>query len=201
MSHLLIHGICCNGYCWAQGVLVLQDERRRSRLERLRERFSCDYQVRDVDKDERFVTSTRPEHMHDRTFFLGEIFWVGRLGWHGCGGFGANGSRDHHPGAVCRKQVRGCKPVDMVPGSTKLREQLENGAEAHIFSPAGKIKWDGEDRGGPETQFFVLDYVRPVPRLYIGRKLGRLQHKDQMRLQNALAATAAETVQPGEPEE
>lgn len=156
------------------------------RLKKLRKRFASMLHEKDLDKDFAEITADDNAHIADRTFFAGEIFWVEREGWQGCGGFHTNASRDHHPGLVVRKQGQPHQPVAMVPGSTKQYRYLKNGRPAACFHPEKNIAWKISNRDHPSEQYYVLDYRRPVARSHIGFPLGRLQHSDTIRLQRAV---------------
>ncbi len=159
-------------------------ERNEKRLAHLRQRFPTATKTNQADKDHSSVTSADKTHISDRTFYLGEIFWVKRKGWHACGGFETNTSRLHHPGLVVLKQANPVNSVRMVPGTTKLRQWGRK--EPHIFSNAEDIKWKSSPEKVPDMQFFILDYWRPVCRRYIGAMLARLAHVDQCRLQDEM---------------
>ncbi len=164
----------------------MKNSRVRERLEKLRERFPLVKSEQDGDKDFQHLTGTDLALLPQRSFFLGEMFWVLRAGWSGCGGFETNLSRDTHPGLVVKKQYDAFKPVDMVPGSKKEDNRPMNGNPAYLFSPRSELKWTNEKIEHPERQYFVLNYWRPVSRVHLSFYLGRLDYPDQMALQECM---------------
>ncbi len=157
-----------------------------NRLKKLRKRFGADINEDSLDKDFTGITSDDLGCIGVRTFFTGEIFWVGREGWQGCGGFYTNTTRDHHPGLVLRKQMMQYQPVEMVPGSKRQYPYLADKQPATLFQPETDITWKIPGRDRPDEQFFVLEYRRPVARTHISFSLGRLQHADTVRLQTVM---------------
>lgn len=165
--------------------MIHSPNRVQARLAHLRRVFPTAPDVCHVDKD--FDSVTAPEMVAERTFFLGEIFWVEREGWRGCGGFHTNPTRLHHPGLVVKKQSAPHRPVDMVPGTTMPKARLEDGRETHLFCPSEAPKWTVPEADHPELQVYVLDYWRPVPRRHVAGFLARLLYLDRQKLQEDMA--------------
>ncbi len=162
-----------------------QSEIIKYRLNELRARVSHGNRNARFDKDLENITSDRADDIPLRTFFAGEIFWVERLGWPGCGGFYTNLKKKHHPGLVTCKNTAPYSPIEMIPGSTSETAKYWNQEHQNYFEPQDSIKPTTE-REQPEQQFFVLDYQRPVARTHIEAHLGTLCFKDIQRLQQSL---------------
>ena len=159
-----------------------------NRLDELRQRVRHGTRNAKFNKDLEHITSDLKSDIQIRTFFVGEIFWVEREGWKGCGGFYSNTAKEHHPGLVTRKTHSPYSPVDMVPGSSSEEARYWNQQQCIYFDPQEAIKLTYE-RDTPETQYYVLDYHRPVARDYMSGHLGNLRFGDIQRLQQALRKT------------
>jgi len=146
-------------------------------LRKLREEFPIKVGLRQVDHDYGHITSTRREHLPQRKFFLGEIFWAGR---HSLGEFGDSRPRPvggpYLAGLVTRSQGRPFEPVELAPSANRAPTNLDE----LCFQP---LEWPAELKAGI---FFVLPYRRPVAREDLGGHLATLSPKDKQRLSKEL---------------
>ena len=151
-------------------------ERIAARLRRLRDRFGAGVHARHVDHDQDHLTSTRRDHVGDRTFFLGEIWWVERpaMGDYRPHRAGSN----HLPGLVTRRQESAgvaveCAPAGRGGGGPSMQGAFEPRQPAPGLYAA--------------TVFHVL-YRRPVARTAFGAPIGKLSGADVQRLAAAVQA-------------
>ena len=114
--------------------------------------------------------------------FTGEIYWVGRHGWHNAGGFSSNTHKQGHPGLVCKNSRKHGKPVYLVPGSTST-----NFYNTRKFTPKYPFLIDDHSHL-KEGGHFVLDYKQPVAKRLIGNRQGKLSSKDRQRFEKEIKA-------------
>ncbi len=144
------------------------------RLRRLREDFGPGAHDWNVDDDHDHLTSTRPEHVSLRTFFLGEIWWAGRY---------ALGDRrphpegsSHRPALVTRRQAQPYAPVEMAPSARHAPQDIDE----LCFRPGDPPE------GLREETWFLLPYRRPVSRDCLGGPMGTINGKEKQALAELL---------------
>ncbi len=146
------------------------------RLRRLRLRFGEKVRERNVDHDHERLTGTRFEHIPERTFFLGEVWWVDRFALGDCRPHREGSS--HRPAMVTRRQESPHEPVEMAP-SARRPLAGQSGLCFQAQQPPERL----------EEGVFLLHYRRPVGREWVGSPLGSVGGMDKQRLQQLLTAT------------
>lgn len=146
------------------------------RLQKLRARFGRGVRERNLDHDQEHLTSTRREHVPERTFFLGEIWWAERfaLGDHRP----HRASSSHLPALVTRREAQPHAAIEIAPAS--LRTPEDTGALC--FRPIAPPE------GLDAATVFLLAYRQPMERENIGAPMGRLAGRDVQNLAGALDA-------------
>lgn len=145
------------------------------RLRQLREKFGKGIQDCNVDDDHDHLTSTWREHVPERTFFLGEIWWADRYALGDRRPYRAGSS--HCPALVTSREECPHVPVETAPS----RPRFPGDAEPTHFDASAVA-------GLSMGTVFVLELRRPVARMDFSHHMATLDSAEKQRLARLLDA-------------
>jgi hypothetical protein len=150
------------------------------RLRRLREKFGEGIHDHQVDHNQDHLTSTRPEHVPLRTFYLGEIWWVDRCALGDWRPYREGSS--YRPALVTRREPRPHEPIEMAPSARQAPGDIDKLCFRATEPPE-------ELQAGT---WFLLPYRRPVSRQWLGGSMGALSGRGKQQLAELLGLLRAQ---------